>query len=109
MKPLNKITKDFFHWQDQEKVMGPHSLLSGNCSDLYGDCSRLSGDCSDLSGNCSRLSGDCSRLSGNCSGLSGDCSRLSGNCSGLSGDFDAIPTAERDAHSEILFWVEGEA
>ena len=47
-----------------EKLVGKHRGLSGNCSNLRGDCSSLRGNCSSLRGDCSSLRGDCSGLSG---------------------------------------------
>ena len=88
-KALTVVKNTVYHYVDGVRVNWIHSGLTG--------------DCSELSGNCSGLRGDCSRLSGDCTGLSGDCSRLSGDCSELRGDLDQceITVEERIAGIDI--------
>ena len=57
-KALTKNTEKLFYFFSGEKIIGPNPDLSGDCTNLRGDCTDLSGDCSYLRGDCTDLSGD---------------------------------------------------
>lgn len=86
IRSLVRLRSDLYYFEGNEKIQGPHFLLSGDCSHLVGNCTELHGDCTYLYGDCTNLRGDCTGLTGDCTNLYGNCNHLRGNCSGLRGD-----------------------
>lgn len=77
------------------KIDGHHRKLSGNTSNIYGDCTKLKGIVS-------------SKLSGDVSNIEGDVTNVTGCCTGMKLNLDDIDVIEPDTDINYLTAVYGE-
>ena len=65
IKKLTRTITPLHYFKEGRRIDEPNPNMSGDCSDVYGNCTGLRGDCSGLWNNCSGLSGDCTGVEGN--------------------------------------------